>query len=232
MSCGSSAGSQENWLFTQFIKIMAPPNTNHNISVVIEIGYTLTNCFRRFGCTPAFEIYQFNTSGSQPRDVYTNTSNYHRIERKTGTTTGQTIMTIDVTVTPDIEGFYLAVRDRTSCIEINQLKVFRHECATKQEGLVVFSDNAAPVEDSMTVTTECMPNASPATDMSVTCDSSGYWTGSPECVCDPGYIMITDSDGNNYCKGMKCMIFGQISYDMWLPLRTFKQSHNPMFCEE
>ena len=120
--------------------------------------------------------------------------------RKSGSSTLTQTLTVNVTVTPDIEGFYLAVRDRTSCIQILQLRVFRHECETKQEGLVVFPDNASPINNDMSVTTDCMPNASPMTDMSVRCDSSGYWTGSAECVCDPGYIMRTDSDGNNYCE--------------------------------
>ena len=103
-------------------------------------------------------------------------------------------------VTPAIGGFYLAVRDRTSCIYVVQLTVYRHECVRKQEGLVVFPATAAPITDNMTVTTECMPNASPVTNMLVACDSSGIWDGSAECVCDPGYITATDSDGNNYCK--------------------------------
>ena len=179
---------------------MAPSNTYHDISVFIELIYTVTDCRRRFGCIPAIEVYQFNTNEPQSRDVYTNTSNYFRIQRKSGSSTLTRTLTINVTVTPDIEGFYVAVRDRTSCIQILQLRVFRHECKTKQEGLVIFPDNAAPIEDDMNVTTECMPNASPATDMAVRCDNAGYWTGSADCVCDPGYIMRTDSDGNNYCE--------------------------------
>ena len=147
------------------------------------------------------EVYKSCTSkGPQSRDVYTNTSNYHRIWRKSGSSTLTQTMTINMTCTPDIKGCYIAVRDRTSCIQVVQLRVYRHECAAKQEGLVVFPDMAAPVWGNMTVTTECMPNSSPATDMSVLCDSSGYWYGSAKCVCDPGYIMKTDSNGDNYCE--------------------------------
>ena len=200
MSCGYSAGTQDNWLFTQFINKTTPTNTNYNISVVIEILYTLINCRTQFGCTPAIEVYQFNTSGPQPRDVYTNTSNYYRIKRETGASPFVQIFSIIVDVTPAIEGFYLAVRDRTSCITIVQLRVYRHECATKQEGLVIFPNTAAPIANTTTVATECMPNSFPVTDMSVTCDSSGYWDGSAECVCNPGYIMVTNSSGNSYCK--------------------------------
>ena len=177
---------------------MAPPHTNHNISVVIEILYMLTNCQKKFNCAPVIEVYQFNTSGPQPRDVYTNTSNYYQIKRKSGSSTFTQIMAINVTVTPDIEGFYLAVRDRTSCIQILRLRAFRHQCESKQEGLVIFPDTAAPVWGNVTVTTKCTPNSSPAADMLVTCDSSGWWYGSAECVCDPGYIMVTDSDEKDY----------------------------------
>ena len=179
---------------------MAPPNTTHDIHVVIDVSYTISNCYSRFGCTPAIEIYQFNTDGPEPRDNYTDPSNYRRIKRKTGASVLAQSLSITVTLAPDVEGLYLAVRDRTSCIQVAELRVYRHECATKQEGLVVFPATAAPITDSMTVTTECMPNAHPVTDMSVTCDRSGIWDGSTECVCDPGYITATDSDGNNYCK--------------------------------
>ena len=201
MSCGYRAGYQDNWLFTQFIQKMTPPNTNHVISVTIDILYTFPNCRSRFGCTPVFEIYQFNANGPQPREIYTDPSNYHQIKRKSGSSTITQSLTITVTVTPAIGGFYLAIRDHTSCIQIKELRVYRYECATKQEGLVVFPATAAPVANTMTVTTECMPNASPVTDMSVTCDSLGYWDGSAECVCDPGYTIVTDSNGNSYCKG-------------------------------
>jgi hypothetical protein len=199
-SCGYTAGAQDNWLFTQFISKTTPSNTNHDISVVIDLLYTLSNCRKRFGCTPAIEILQFNTTGPQPRSVYTDPANYYRIKRKSGSSTLTQSLTIKVNVTRAIGGFYLAVRDRTSCIQVVQLRVYRHECARKQEGLVVFPATAAPITDSMTVTTVCMPNAHPVTDMSVTCDSSGIWDGSAECVCDAGYITATDSDGNKYCK--------------------------------
>ena len=200
-SCGYRAGPQDNWLFTQFINKTTPPNTNYSVSVVIELLYTLINCRKQFGCTPAIEIYQFNTIGPQQRDIYTNPSNYNLIKRKTSVSTFIQILPITVTVTPDIEGFYLAVRDNTSCIQIAHLRVYRHECATKQEGLVLFPNTAAPIANTTTVTTECMPNSSPVTDMSARCDSLGYWDGSAECVCDPGYIIIiTDPNGDNRCK--------------------------------
>ena len=110
------------------------------------------------------------------------------------------LISCTVTLAPSIAGFYLAVCDRTSCIQIVQLRVYRQECARKQEGLVVFPATAAPITDSMTVTTVCMTNAHPVTDMSVTCNSLGYSDGSAECVWDPGYITATDPDGNNYCE--------------------------------
>ena len=203
---------------------MTPPNTNYDVSVTINIIYSHLNCQSRYGCTPEIEVYQFNTNEPQPRNIYTDRSNYHQIVKKMGSAIFMDSLSINVTVTPAMGGFYLAIRDHTSCINIRRLEVLRYECATKQEGLVVFPATAVPVEGGMTVTTECMPNASPVTDMSVVCDSLGYWDGSAKCACNSGYIMAKGSDGNSYCKRESQKLYILMLYCYVLPSRAMSCS--------
>ena len=108
------------------------------------------------------------------------------------------VETIDVPA--NVDGFYLAVRDNSSCIIVSQIQVYRNQCYSKQEGLVVFSEIAAPVDGNITVTAQCMPNSSPITDMDMHCVAEGYWEGSGQCRCNPGYHRVTGEEGD-YCQG-------------------------------
>ena len=200
-SCGYRTGPQDNWLFTQFISKSVPTGTNYDVMVTIELSYTLSSCRTRYGCNPEISIYKFETNGPEDRDVYTDRKNYRLVLKRPGAQTLTQRVTMNITVSPSVEGFYLGIQDNTSCIQVAQLEVYRHQCKQKQEGLVMFPETAAPVSGDMSVTAACMPNSSPATSMAMRCDGMGMWTGSGECVCDPGYIKKWNSDGNFFCEG-------------------------------
>ena len=124
-----------------------------------------------------------------------------------------------VEIPPEVEGFYTAIQDNTSCIQVAQLKVYRHQCSEKQEGLVVFPATAAPVSGAMTVTTLCVPNSLPVTSMLVECNSMGFWNGSStECVCDPGYVKRVNSEHNEFCEGINAGMFSLAYYILILTL--------------
>ena len=88
-----------------------------------------------------------------------------------------------------------------SCNAALQLTV----CAARTEGLVRYPSTLAPLSGSKIVYTHCADNAQRAdnADLSVTCSSDGVWSGStPECQCDTGYSVVTDSDiGYEICQG-------------------------------
>ena len=204
MSCGYPAGFQNNWLFTQFISKTVPGQTNYNISITIDITYILSSCRARYNCNPEISVFKFDTSGPQPRSVYTDRSNYKLlINNKPGTSTRAQTILLNVDILPEVEGFYLAIKDNTSCIQIAQLQVYRYQCPQKQEGLVIFPETAAPPDEDLIVNVQCMPNASPITSVSVICNATGYWHGSAQCECDPGYIRKNDSEENDFCEGKK-----------------------------
>ena len=206
MSCGWRSSDrnfwQDNYLFTQFISKAAPSNTNHNVRVVVDIQYTLSSCRERLGCNPKFELLKFETSGPQPREVYTDVTNYQSIRIRTGSSAASQRLVENIEIPANIEGLYLAVRDNRSCIQVAKMEVYRYQCNSKQEGLVIFPETAAPAESDMTITAQCMPNSSPVVrgDMDMTCDSDGNWRGSGRCKCDPGYKRVSGQSGES-CVG-------------------------------
>ena len=100
-----------------------------------------------------------------------------------------------------MQGFYFAVKDNTSCIQVSRLQIYRHQCPQKQEGLVIFPETAAPAYGVLIVNVQCMPNSSPVTGAPVICNGTGYWHGSVQCVCNPGYVQKVDSEENEFCEG-------------------------------
>ena len=74
-------------------------------------------------------------------------------------------------------------------------------CADKTVGLVHYPTKTAPASGSVTVITQCADNAHRiSSSMSVSCTSSGSWSGTtPQCECDTGYHAVT-VDGMHICQ--------------------------------
>ena len=60
-------------------------------------------------------------------------------------------------------------------------------------GLVHYPTTTAPVNGSVSVTTQCANNAHrTSSSLNVSCTSSGNWSGTtPQCQCDTGYHVAT-----------------------------------------
>ena len=68
-------------------------------------------------------------------------------------------------------------------------------------GLVRYPATLTPNSGSMTVTAQCADNSHRvSSSLSVTCSSTGSWSGSPQCQCNSGYMTAT-IDGRQVCLG-------------------------------
>ena len=107
------------------------------------------------------------------------------------------------------DGFYLALQDvgdntlRGTCVAISKLIIYRHECHAQAVGQVQYPATQAPVSGTVTVPTQCVPNAHrSSSSLTVSCGSDGYWGSEhPECQCNEGYRRIIDRSGNQFCVG-------------------------------
>ena len=100
---------------------------------------------------------------------------------------------------PEQLGFYIGLRDPNSCVLVSRVMAYRHECAARQVGLVLYPRTAAPVSGSVDVKTTCAPNSESTTSLRVSCSTDGLWAGDPVCVCKAGYWQSFDKDGNQIC---------------------------------
>ena len=200
-SCGSSVGPQENWAFTQYIRKNAPVGTDYDVTVCVNVTHRISNCREKHGCNPEFEVYKYIANSAQPQEVVKNKTLYSRMLHRrvpvAATLTDQRCFEM----APGQLGFYIGLRDPNSCVLVSRVLAYRHECAARQVGLVLYPRTAAPVSGSVNVDTTCAPNSERTTSLRVTCNSDGLWEGSdPVCICKPGYWLQRDRDGNQACS--------------------------------
>ena len=81
------------------------------------------------------------------------------------------------------------------------LYLYPDVCPAQSVGLVHYPATPAPNSGSTTVTAQCADNARRvSSSLSVTCSSTGSWSGSPRCLCNAGYQTAT-IDGRQVCLG-------------------------------
>ena len=74
-------------------------------------------------------------------------------------------------------------------------------CPAQSMGLVRYPATTAPESGSRTVIAQCADNARRvSSSLSVTCSSTGSWSGSPRCQCNSGYDEVT-IEGRQVCLG-------------------------------
>ena len=133
-----------------------------------------------------------------------NTENYEQFGRARPSSTTQAYFeTYSFTLDPSDTGFYVAIRDTGTCVEISRLRVYRHICPSHQEGLVLYPETPAPVSGSVNVQLTCVDNAyiSESESDVVTCNYDGTWGNDfPVCECNLGYADITENKVPN-CVG-------------------------------
>ena len=118
-----------------------------------------------------------------------NTDNYDQFGRARPSSTRRPYFdTYTFTLDPSDTGFYVAIRDKGTCVGISRLRVYHYNCPSRQVGLVLYPEAPAPVSGSVNVNIKCVDNAVVSGSPQVTCHSNGTWgPENPVCECRPGY---------------------------------------------
>ena len=196
-ACGYKQGgvivAQDNWLFTQHIsKDVDPKLDNYPIEIRINITNRLSSCRDRLGCKEQFKVYRYmtNSSPTTSGSGFMNTDNYERIKTIKPAETGVTYTTTVIfEMQPGETGFYLALRDQGTCVDIPRILVYRLNCAAFQDGLILYPDGPAPISGSAPVAVSCVNSAAVSSSSpNASCSSDGEWgPEAPTCGCSPGY---------------------------------------------
>ena len=216
--CGyvAESGPQDNWLFTQYISKALPQIAadTYTIRVYVNITYTFLSCRVRAHCREEFLLQNYITNSEQQSLTCSQISQFsgsaimpNNVIRKSSSSETSTTRYFDMTA--DQDGFYFALQDigsgnlRGTCVAVSRLIIYRHECRTQAVGLVRYPVTQAPTSGTISVTTQCVPNAKrSSSSLTVSCGSDGCWgIERPTCQCNVGYQMATNADRNQVCNG-------------------------------
>lgn len=205
MTCRQSvlAGSQDNWLITQYIgkTVGSVRLPQVNIQIEFDVSQCEDTAFQQ-----ALSLYTFETGGSENTTAVRDINNYHLVERLffpndslNGTSDSE------INFVTESDGFYLAFRDEGACIVLNRVVLSYNICPGETADLVIRPETIAPrigiPSQEVRVRAECVPGASLENQDSaeILCLQRGEWASVPEfgCRCDPE---LRASEGGFSCK--------------------------------
>ena len=213
--CGFEVGNQDNWLITQHI--------SRNISgilldqAVVQVEFEFNGCTESVSCGQTFAIQRYDTSNIDPTAA-ANISIYRLIDTIapndiTGNLRQNETAFIDFVADEaeavgDATGFYLAIRDSSSCLSIHRVIVFYSVCPAITQDLIIHPETKAPRIDPVasssepiTLTGTCVENAHPEVGDSprISCSGGGLWSKVLGCECNEGFQPTENGDA---CIGM------------------------------
>ena len=141
--CGFPEGPQNNWLITQYISRRVGDVLLPQVSV--QVVFELRGCVN-LACQRTFVVNIYETS-TENSTIARETGNYRLVSRvasddDTGLTSQN--QTREADFTTDAEGFYIAIRDETTCIVLQRLIVFYNICPRGPGDLVMRTETIAP----------------------------------------------------------------------------------------
>ena len=186
--CGFSEGLQENWLITQHINTVLPGGER----LTAQFEGTLNGCDISRQCRQSFEVHKWLTS-TIDRSAAANTDNYVRVYQLSPDFTDGIISFLEyVDIELDAEdGFYLAVVDRSTCIDLARLLVFYYVCPEETSELI---SRPEALGSQVSVAGECVENSSTMSGAApvLSCSDTGEWQVIIPCLCNPGYEKSQD----------------------------------------
>ena len=197
-ACGFRAGAQSNWLITQHISRELAGGQRLR-KVTVQFQFTLNGCDVS-QCRQSFDVYKWQTS-TPNKTAARNTDSYERVGYVFPDPTSGTVLTnqsLDIELNAK-SGFYLAVVDWSTCINIQRILVFFYVCVGETSDLITRPETTGV---GTTVTGECVENSSPdgAPNPILRCGDEGQWEIIIPCRCNPGYEQ-NNSQGNSQCSG-------------------------------
>ena len=191
--CGFSEGIQENWLITQHINTVLPGGERLR-RVTAQFEGTLNGCDISRQCRQSFEVHKWQTS-TIDRSAAANTDNYVRVDRVSPDGIMTFVEYVDINLDAE-DGFYLAVVDRHTCIDLTRLLVFYYVCPEETSELI---SRPEALGSQVSVTGECVGNSSTMSGSApvLSCSDMGEWQVIIPCLCNPGYEKSQDQ-----CTGM------------------------------
>ena len=201
--CGFKFGPQDNWLITQHISRVIDGTETQLPQVSVLVVFQLTDC--DVGCQRTFILNVWETSTAD-RDAASNTANYVAVVKVTPDQSDDVVnRTIELDFMTEEDGFYLGIRDETSCFALSRVIVFYHVCPGEVSDLVVHPETIAPPigrqGQLVKVIAECVPGAIPEnSEVVLNCAQGGVWSAiaGSGCRCNPGFIQAGDGKS---CKG-------------------------------
>ena len=196
--CGFSAGRQDNWIITQHISRMV--NGTALQQVTVQVDFIMDTCDIENNCRRSFAIHKYETS-TISTTAARNLSNYERVDRIVGTGRVRENGSVNINFATEATGFYLGIRDETSCLAIHRVLVFYYVCPAETSDLITRPETIAPIlggtAPPVQVVGQCVEGTRPESGAQprLTCSQNGIWSVNigAGCVCGSG--LQSSSDG-------------------------------------
>ena len=205
--CGFTAGRQDNWLITQHISRIV--NGTALQQVTVQVDFIMNTCDVDNNCQRSFAIHKYETS-TIDTTAAGNLNNYEfvgRIVPRDGSGSVRENGSVEINFATEAAGFYVGIRDVSSCIVIHRVLVFYYVCPAVTSDLIARPETIAPIiggtAPTVQVVGQCVEGTQPENGVEprLTCSPMGIWSvnlGSG-CVCGSGFQ--SSSDGRS-CVGM------------------------------
>ena len=177
--------------------------------VTVQVDFQLISCTQMNNCGRTFAIHKYETSTINATAAR-NLDNYEFVPPRITPTDGSGDVrensSVQIDFSTEETGFYLGIRDETSCVVVHRVLAFYYVCPaetldliTRPEVIAPFIGNSSPI----VVNGQCVENSSPENGIGarLTCSQNGVWGGldGAGCVCDTGFQRSLDGRS---CVGM------------------------------
>ena len=199
------AGRQDNWIITQHISRMV--NGTALQQVTVQVDFIMNTCDKQNNCRRSFAIHKYETSTINTTAAR-NLSNYELVDQivpRDGSGSVRVNGSININFATEETGFYMGIRDVSSCIVIHRVLVFYYVCPAETSDLITRPETIAPISGASTpvqMVGQCVEGTLPENGVEprLICSQSGVWSVNigAGCVCGAGFQ--SSSDGRS-CVG-------------------------------